>query len=89
MIFFNCAINPILYNLMSAKFRQAFGRLLKRRKSYDGKWPNWARGLVSSKLVFSLVAGHHIRSVLRNNGTCSTHIPMLTESVLLLKTTST
>ncbi|KAH7730132.1 CRE-NMUR-4 protein [Aphelenchoides avenae] len=68
MIFFNCAINPILYNLMSAKFRQAFGRLLKRRKSYEG---------------------HNIRNVLRNNGTCSTHIPMLTESVLLLKTTST
>uniref|UniRef100_A0A0N5AH17 Thyrotropin-releasing hormone receptor n=1 Tax=Syphacia muris TaxID=451379 RepID=A0A0N5AH17_9BILA len=28
MIFINCAINPIVYNLMSAKFRNAFSRLL-------------------------------------------------------------
>ncbi|KAI1729753.1 7 transmembrane receptor (rhodopsin family) domain-containing protein [Ditylenchus destructor] len=27
MIFFNCAINPILYNLMSGRFRNAFKRL--------------------------------------------------------------
>jgi thyrotropin-releasing hormone receptor len=34
MIFFNCAINPILYNLMSGRFRQAFLRLLSREKQY-------------------------------------------------------
>ncbi|VDK17313.1 unnamed protein product [Anisakis simplex] len=32
MIFFNCAINPILYNVMSARFRNAFRSLLKGRK---------------------------------------------------------
>ncbi|KAI6180248.1 Thyrotropin-releasing hormone receptor [Aphelenchoides besseyi] len=29
LIFFNCAINPILYNAMSARFRMAFRRLLR------------------------------------------------------------
>uniref|UniRef100_A0A0M3HTI9 Thyrotropin-releasing hormone receptor n=1 Tax=Ascaris lumbricoides TaxID=6252 RepID=A0A0M3HTI9_ASCLU len=32
MIFFNCAINPILYNVMSARFRNAFRRLLNGKK---------------------------------------------------------
>lgn len=31
MIFINCAINPILYNLMSARFRGAF------RSLFNGK----------------------------------------------------
>jgi hypothetical protein len=29
LIFINCAINPILYNVMSARFRNAFRRLLR------------------------------------------------------------
>jgi len=33
MIYINCAINPILYNLMSARFRNAFKRLLKGEKT--------------------------------------------------------
>ncbi|CAI5438187.1 unnamed protein product [Caenorhabditis angaria] len=32
LIFINCAINPILYNLMSARFRAAFRSLLSKRK---------------------------------------------------------
>uniref|UniRef100_A0A915AHZ0 Thyrotropin-releasing hormone receptor n=1 Tax=Parascaris univalens TaxID=6257 RepID=A0A915AHZ0_PARUN len=32
MIFFNCAINPILYNVMSARFRNAFRSLLSGKK---------------------------------------------------------
>ena len=31
MIFINCAINPILYNVMSAKFRNAFYRLFNAK----------------------------------------------------------
>ncbi|CAB3407546.1 unnamed protein product [Caenorhabditis bovis] len=33
LIFVNCAINPILYNLMSARFRDAFRTLLSNRKT--------------------------------------------------------
>lgn len=36
LIFLNCAINPILYNVMSARFRNAFRRLL-RSKDADNK----------------------------------------------------
>ncbi|CAI4222488.1 unnamed protein product [Auanema sp. JU1783] len=32
MIFINCAINPILYHLMSARFREAFQTLFRREK---------------------------------------------------------
>ncbi|KAF1771085.1 hypothetical protein GCK72_002910 [Caenorhabditis remanei] len=33
LVFINCAINPILYNLMSARFRAAFKSLLSKRKN--------------------------------------------------------
>lgn len=33
LVFINCAINPILYNLMSARFRAAFRSLLSKRKN--------------------------------------------------------
>uniref|UniRef100_A0A914CJV3 Thyrotropin-releasing hormone receptor n=1 Tax=Acrobeloides nanus TaxID=290746 RepID=A0A914CJV3_9BILA len=33
MIFFNCAINPILYNVMSHRFRNAFKKFLKKTPS--------------------------------------------------------
>ncbi|CAJ0922933.1 unnamed protein product, partial [Mesorhabditis belari] len=32
LVFINCAINPILYNVMSKKFRGAFAQLLKGRR---------------------------------------------------------
>uniref|UniRef100_A0A914LV29 Thyrotropin-releasing hormone receptor n=2 Tax=Meloidogyne TaxID=189290 RepID=A0A914LV29_MELIC len=34
MIFFNCAINPVLYNLMSSRFRKAFRQLLRGQKGH-------------------------------------------------------
>lgn len=34
MIFFNCAINPVLYNLMSSRFRKAFRLLLRGQKRH-------------------------------------------------------
>uniref|UniRef100_A0A914MRL1 Thyrotropin-releasing hormone receptor n=1 Tax=Meloidogyne incognita TaxID=6306 RepID=A0A914MRL1_MELIC len=34
MIFFNCAINPVLYNLMSSRFRKAFRQLLRGQKRH-------------------------------------------------------
>uniref|UniRef100_A0A8R1IU11 Thyrotropin-releasing hormone receptor n=1 Tax=Caenorhabditis japonica TaxID=281687 RepID=A0A8R1IU11_CAEJA len=33
LVFINCAINPILYNLMSARFRAAFKSLFTKRKN--------------------------------------------------------
>lgn len=36
LIFFNCSINPILYNMMSGRFKNAFRRLL-RGKDKDNK----------------------------------------------------
>jgi thyrotropin-releasing hormone receptor len=33
LIFINCAINPVLYNVMSARFRNAFKKLLGDKKS--------------------------------------------------------
>uniref|UniRef100_A0AC35GI21 Thyrotropin-releasing hormone receptor n=1 Tax=Panagrolaimus sp. PS1159 TaxID=55785 RepID=A0AC35GI21_9BILA len=33
LIFINCAINPVLYNVMSARFRNAFKKLLRDKKS--------------------------------------------------------
>ncbi|CAJ0574460.1 unnamed protein product, partial [Mesorhabditis spiculigera] len=39
MIFINCAINPILYNLMSNKFRSAFAQLLKGKKGKGSNSP--------------------------------------------------
>ncbi|ETN79631.1 7 transmembrane receptor [Necator americanus] len=35
MIFINCAINPILYNLMSARFRGAFRSLFHRKTTFN------------------------------------------------------
>ncbi|KAI6232653.1 Thyroliberin receptor [Aphelenchoides fujianensis] len=32
LVFFNCAINPVLYNAMSARFRNAFRQLLRGKK---------------------------------------------------------
>ena len=40
------AINPILYNAMSVKFRRAFNRALtcgKSRQFYTSRWPNYCR----------------------------------------------
>ncbi|KAF7640473.1 Thyrotropin-releasing hormone receptor [Meloidogyne graminicola] len=34
MIFFNCAINPVLYNLMSSRFRKAFRLLIGGQKRH-------------------------------------------------------
>lgn len=33
LIFINCAINPVLYNVMSARFRNAFKKLLRDKKT--------------------------------------------------------
>jgi len=36
MIYLNCAINPVLYNLMSGRFRNAFKRLLRGETGSKG-----------------------------------------------------
>ncbi|VDO40425.1 unnamed protein product [Haemonchus placei] len=41
MIFINCAINPILYNLMSARFRGAFRNLFYGKGSINQKHRTW------------------------------------------------
>lgn len=38
LIFINCAINPILYNLMSEKFRHAFKSLFVKKSPFDPRF---------------------------------------------------
>ncbi|VDM39530.1 unnamed protein product [Toxocara canis] len=63
MIFFNCAINPILYNVMSKRFRNAFRSLLKKKKKVtyqmqqhrnrDGHGTRILGSLVDSKMLLN------------------------------------
>uniref|UniRef100_A0A0K0DBJ1 Thyrotropin-releasing hormone receptor n=1 Tax=Angiostrongylus cantonensis TaxID=6313 RepID=A0A0K0DBJ1_ANGCA len=48
MIFINCAINPILYNLMSARFRASFRSLLNGKAAINHQ----RRGFLPSSFVF-------------------------------------
>ncbi|RCN50537.1 7 transmembrane receptor [Ancylostoma caninum] len=48
MIFINCAINPILYNLMSARFRAAFRSLFHSKATYSQQCRGFDRTTIHS-----------------------------------------
>ncbi|KAK2184189.1 hypothetical protein NP493_278g00005 [Ridgeia piscesae] len=55
MVYMNSAINPILYNAMSAKFRRAFGHLLQcgktRRPAVSSPYSQVSLGVSPQRLA--------------------------------------